>query len=74
MKAFHIDEVGWYVLAQDRQEWYKVCDRSSSGSTSSVEPDSRLYCDGHAGVVLVDHWIRPDTVVAVLRQDVQWAA
>ena len=51
-----------------------MCDRSSSGSTSSVEPDSRLYCDGHAGVVLVDHWIRPDTVVAVLRQDVQWAA
>ena len=48
LKAFHIDEAGWYVLAQDRQEWHKVCDRSSSGSTNrlSVVPDSRLYCDG----------------------------
>ena len=36
----------WGRLAQDRQEWRKVCDRSSSGSTSSVAPDSRLYCDG----------------------------
>jgi len=44
LKAFYIDEVSWYVLAQDRQEWCKVCDRSSSDSTNS---DNRLYCDGY---------------------------
>ena len=41
-----------------------MCDRSSFDSTSSVAPDSRLYCDGCRRTV--DHRIRPDTVVAVL--------
>ena len=44
LKKFHIEEAGWYVLAQDRQEWRKACD--SSLSVSSAAPDIRVYCEG----------------------------
>ena len=44
--------------------------KSSSGSTSSVAPDSRLYCDGCRHSFSQP----PDTVVAVLGRNVQQAA
>ena len=66
LKAFHINKAGWYVLAQDRQEWCKVCDRS----TSSVAPDLILdFIVMDADIFLVNHRIWPDTVVAVLGCD-----
>jgi len=60
-EGFHINEAGWYVLAQDRQEWRKVYD-------SSVVPD-RDFIVMDVDIFLVDHRIRPDTVVAVLGCD-----
>ena len=43
MKAFQIDEAGWYVLAQDRQELQRVFNRNSS---VSIARNNRLHCDG----------------------------
>ena len=48
-----------------------MCDRSSSSSTGGAAPDSRLYCEMDIGTVLVEHRIRPNTVVAVLGCNVQ---
>ena len=42
-RTFHIDEAGWYVLAQDRQEWHRVCKGGSS--VNSTAQDGRFYCD-----------------------------
>ena len=44
LRTFHIDEAGWYVLAQDRREWHRVCKGGSS--VSSTARDGRFYCDG----------------------------
>ena len=35
LRTFHIDEAGWYVLAQDRQEWNRVCKGGSSVSSTA---------------------------------------
>ena len=44
LRTFHLDEAGWYVLVQDRQEWHRVCKGGSS--VSSTARDGRFYCDG----------------------------
>jgi len=43
LKHFHIDEHGWYVVAQNRDDWNHMCVASPSLS-ESVQP--RLFCDG----------------------------
>ena len=44
LRTFHVDEAGWYVLAQDRQEWHRVCKGGSS--VSSTARNGRFYYDG----------------------------
>ena len=43
LRTFHIDKAGWYILAQDRQEWHRCKGGSSVNSTAR---DGRFYCDG----------------------------
>ena len=35
LRTFHIDEAGWYVLAQDRQEWHRICKGGSFVSSTA---------------------------------------
>ena len=44
LRTIHIDKAGWYVLAQDGQEWHRICKGGSS--VSSTTRDGRFYCDG----------------------------
>ena len=46
LKLFHIDEGGWYVVAQNRDEWRQLCATSPSLATEPVlVQQQRFYCD-----------------------------
>ena len=44
LRAFYINEAGWYVLVQNRQDWHRIYKGGSS--VSSTAWDGRFYCDG----------------------------
>ena len=35
LRTFHTDEAEWYALAQDKQEWHRVCKGGSSVSSTA---------------------------------------
>ena len=63
LRTFHIDEAGWHTLAQDRQEWHRVC---KGGSSVAVLHEMVDFIVMVVNAVLVDPRIKPDTAVTVL--------
>jgi len=52
-KNFYSNEAGWYTMAQDRQEWCRVCERGLLVS--------------QAGFIVVDLWTKQTGVIDYIK-------